>query len=89
MKARTLILQLVAAAAALPLAAVSAFAQSAQVAQANPRIIQVPESAPEPKRPAPEPQKRQETAKPPVTQTPATPRLRAPAQTKPNRKIWI
>ena len=93
MMGRALILGLGTAGLLLPFASiVSAIeaGEQAPLVQVGPRIIQVPEAANrEPKRRAPVPPKRPEAAKPPLAQTPPTPSLRAPAQTKPNRKIWI
>jgi hypothetical protein len=87
--ARGRIVSIAAAGLVLPLASVLAAAQPSPLAQAKPRIIQIPEPPKsDPKRHVRQPQKQPE-AKPAPLQTPATPSLRAPVQTKSGRKIWI
>jgi hypothetical protein len=98
---RALAIGCAAAGLVLPLASSAAPVESvkpAPLAQGGPRIIQIPEgrraepkSEPkaEPKRRVEQPRKQPEAVNPPPSQAPTTPSLRAPVQTKSNRKIWI
>jgi hypothetical protein len=98
---RALAIGCAAAGLVLPLASGAAPVESvkpAPLAQGGPRIIQIPaapkaepksEPKAQPKRRVEQPHKQPEAVNPPLPQAPATPSLRAPVQTKSNRKIWI
>jgi hypothetical protein len=102
---RALAIGCAAAGLVLPLASGAAPVESvkpAPLAQGGPRIIQIPaapkaepkaepksEPKAQPKRRVEQPHKQPEAVNPPPPQAPATPSLRAPVQTKSNRKIWI